>query len=362
MAKHAAKEVTETMMDENQVNSQTSSSADAQSSDAHVMEIGTAASKEKGKKSVITSIDDLPGIGPSIAAKLRDAGYDKLETLAYCMPSELQEISGVGEGSAVKVINAARDALEMGFETGADVLERRKLIEKITTGSLELDNLIGGGIETQAITEIFGKFGSGKSQIGFQLCVNAQLPKEQGGLGGSIAFIDTESTFRPERISQMAEAKGLDPAVVLGNIHVAKALNSNHQMLLAEKLEPMIREKNIRAIVVDSLTAAFRADYVGRGELAERQQKLNQHIHLLLRYADQYNLAVYVTNQVMDKPDILFGDPTIPIGGHVLAHTSTYRLYVRRSKEDRRIVKLVDSPNLPDGEVVFRVTPEGIMD
>ena len=362
MAKHAAKEVTE-MMDEENPNPILAST---DSTDAPVMEIGTTDAKEttkaKGKKSVITSIDELPGIGPSIAAKLREAGYDKLDTLAYCMPSELQEISGVGEGSAVKVINAARDALELGFETGADVLERRKSIEKATTGSLELDNLIGGGIETQAITEIFGKFGSGKSQIGFQLCVNAQLPKEQGGLGGSVAFIDTESTFRPERISQMIEAKGLDPEQVLKNIHVAKALNSDHQMLLVEKLEPMIKEKNIRLIVVDSLTAAFRADYIGRGELAERQQKLNKHIHLLLRYADQYNLAVYVTNQVMDRPDILFGDPTTPIGGHVLAHTSTYRLYVRRSKEDRRIVKLVDSPNLPDGEVVFRVTPEGIMD
>ncbi|MBI4360140.1 DNA repair and recombination protein RadA, partial [Candidatus Micrarchaeota archaeon] len=316
-----------------------------------VMEIGS--SKKNAKK--ITSVEDIPGVGPSILAKLKQAGYDNLETLAYSMPSELQEISGVGEGSAVKVINAARDALEMGFETGADVLERRKLIEKATTGSSELDLLIGGGVETQAITEVFGRFGSGKSQIGFQLCVNAQLPKEKGGLGGSVAFIDTESTFRPERIVQMAEAQGLDPQTVLSNIHVARALNSDHQMLLVEKLEPLIREKGIRLIVVDSLTAAFRADYLGRGELAERQQKLNKHIHQLLRYADQFNVAVYVTNQVMDRPDILFGDPTAPIGGHVLAHTSTYRLYVRRSKEDRRIMKLVDSPNLPDGEIVFRV-------
>ncbi len=329
-----------------------------QEQEVPIMEVG----ENKHAKKVITSVEDLPGIGASIAAKLREAGYDKIETIAYCMPSELQEISGVGEGSAVKVINAARDALEMGFETGADVLQRRKLIEKATTGSIELDNLIGGGIETQAITEIFGKFGSGKSQIGFQLCVNAQLPKEKGGLGGSVAFIDTESTFRPERVAQMAEAKGLVADDVLRNIHVAKALNSDHQMLLVEKLEPMLREKNIRLIVVDSLTAAFRSDYVGRGELAERQQKLNKHIHQLLRYSDQYNIAVYVTNQVMDRPDILFGDPTTPIGGHVLAHTSTYRLYVRRSKEDRRIVKLVDSPNMPDGEVVFRVTPDGITD
>lgn len=200
------------------------------------------------------------------------------------------------------------------------------------------------------------------SQLGFQLCVNAQLPKEKGGLEASVMFIDTESTFRPERIGQMAEAAGLDPAKVLANIHVARAYNSDHQMLLLEKAEDFIREKGVKVIIVDSLTSAFRSDYSGRGELAERQQKLNKHMHTLLRISDQYNVAVYITNQVMDRPDILFGDPTTPIGGHVLAHTSTYRVYLRRSKDDKRIAKLVDSPNLPDNEIVFRVTPEGLKD
>ncbi|MBI5036143.1 DNA repair and recombination protein RadA [Candidatus Micrarchaeota archaeon] len=326
-----------------------------------VLEIGDK-SKKDGKAKKVFSVEDIPGVGPSILAKLREAGYDSLDTLAYSMPAELVEVSGVGEGTAVKVINAARDALELGFETGCDVLERRKSIEKVTTGSHELDALLGGGIETQGITEFFGKFSSGKSQVGFQLCVNAQMPKEKGGLGGAVAFIDTESTFRPERIAQMAEARGMDPDKILKNIHVARALNSDHQMLLTEKLEPMITEKNIRLIVVDSLMAAFRSDYVGRGELAERQQKLNKHIHLLLRFADKYNLAVYFTNQVMDRPDILFGDPTAPVGGNILAHTSTYRVYLRRSKEDRRIAKLVDSPNMPDGECVFSVREAGIED
>ncbi|PIO05935.1 DNA repair and recombination protein RadA, partial [Candidatus Micrarchaeota archaeon CG08_land_8_20_14_0_20_59_11] len=200
------------------------------------------------------------------------------------------------------------------------------------------------------------------SQLGFQLCVTAQLPRDQGGLEGAVLFIDTEGTFRPERISQMAEARDLEPAKILGNIHVAQAMNSDHQMFLTEKAENLIREKKIRLIVVDSLTATFRSDYLGREMLNERQHKLNKHIHLLLKYARNNNLAVYVTNQVMDNPGMMFGDPTTPIGGHVLAHTSTYRLYLRRSKEDRRIAKLVDSPNLPDGECVFRVTPDGLAD
>ncbi|MFH0971819.1 MAG: DNA repair and recombination protein RadA [Candidatus Micrarchaeota archaeon] len=316
--------------------------------------------RDKGKK--ITSIEDIPGVGGTIAAKLRDAGYDSLMALAVSMPSELAMVAGIGEGTAIKAINVARDALDMGFETGDKVLERRKLIGKITTGSKELDNLIGGGLETQAITEAYGKFGSGKSQLAFQLAVNAQLPVEQGGLGGSVLFVDSENTFRPDRIAQIAAARGLDPDTILKNIHVARSQNSDHQMLLVDKAGELIKENNIRIIIVDSLTSAFRSDYIGRGMLADRQQKLNKHLHTLQKLADIHNLAVYVTNQVMDRPDILFGDPTAPIGGNVLAHQSTYRLYFRRSKEDRRVAKIVDSPNMPDGECVFRVSEAGIGD
>ncbi len=750
----------------------------------------------EGRVKKIKSIEDLPGVGDSTLSKLMEAGYDSIEAIAYSMPVELAEVAGIGEGTAVKIINAARDALEMGYETGDKVLERRLHIGKITTGSRELDALLGGGVETQAITESFGKYGSGKTQVAFQLCVNAQLPPEKGGLGGEVLLIDTENslpyeetvfvkidgkyfvkpigeivekslelsehvsetngsrstaenplavevvafdpndykistfpvtgfikhpakkiyrvklasgrevktteyhnfftlnqegkltpaylrdlkpgdfvpvpaklpetasnqlspeeaeflgayvadgcvipndrygtghymtiftakedkaitpivqrfvearnykahrnkyglriyskeltefvkqcydgqqydahhkrvpltifnasnelkqsflkgylagdgsfdkatnmqtaeavsetlasdlqylltalgiparrdavhrvgngrigpstsntiawvptnkkdrkleflpnndlqitrllkkareeqgltqnaitigktvnpvsaierglvkkvgrtklrkilqkfsaetpavkalkklveselwfdeivsieevgeaatydfevmpegkeienfvagkggvivhnTFRPERVAQMARAKELDPGEVLKRIHVARSHNSDHQMLLIEKADELVKKHGIKLIVVDSLTSAFRVDYVGRGTLAERQQKLNKHLHALQRLADKYNLAVYVTNQVMDRPDILFGDPTAPIGGNVLAHQATYRIYLRRSKEDRRIAKLVDSPNLPDGECVFRVTPAGIVD
>ncbi|MEM4295326.1 MAG: DNA repair and recombination protein RadA, partial [Candidatus Anstonellales archaeon] len=184
----------------------------------------------------------------------------------------------------------------------------------------------------------------------------------KGGLDGKVAFIDTESTFRPERIKQMAEAKNLDPNKVLENIYVMKAENSDHQILLAEKLENLAKKENIKLVIVDSLTSHFRADYVGRGSLGERQQKLNRHVHSLQRLADKYNIAVYFTNQVMDNPGIMFGDPTIPIGGHVLAHAATYRVYLRKGKEEKRIARLVDSPNLPEREVVFKVTADGIED
>ncbi len=161
---------------------------------------------------------------------------------------------------------------------------------------------------------------------------------------------------------ELAKAVGLDPQKALESVLVARAYNSDHQIVLVEKADEYIRKHNVKLLIVDSLTSAFRSDYAGRGSLADRQQKLNRHLHKLQKLADIHNIAVYVTNQVMARPDILFGDPTAPIGGHVLGHQATYRLYLRKSKEDKRIAKLIDSPCLPEGEAVFRVTPEGIRD
>jgi DNA repair protein RadA len=308
-------------------------------------------------------IEELPGIGKSIAEKLRDAGYLTVEAIAAASIGELKDV-GLGETSAIKIMNAAKEAAGgMSFETGLDVLKRREKIGKLSTKSIELDNLMGGGIETQAITELFGKFGSGKTQLGHQLSVNVQLPKKDGSLDGTAIYIDTENTFRPERIQQMASALGLDPKEILKNIHVARAYNSDHQMLLAEKASELANEYGTKLVVVDSLTAHFRAEYTGRGTLAERQQKLNRLLHILQRrLSDPYNIAVVVTNQVMARPDIMFGDPTTPIGGHIVGHTATFRVYLRKGKGDKRIARLIDSPNLPEGECVFEVTTDGIKD
>ena len=312
-----------------------------------------------GKK--IETVDDLPGIGETAATKLREAGIRSLEAMAMASPKELID-AGIGEGTAQKAIYAARDALDIGFETADKVMERRSIVQKLTTGSKTLDSLIGGGLETQAMTEAYGKFGSSKTQLGFQLCVNVQLPVEKGGLDGAVLFIDTENTFRPERIVQLAKAKGLDPQEVLKKIFVARAYNADHQMVLIENSNEMIEQNKIKLIIIDSLTSRFRSDFIGRGTLADRQQKLNKHLHYLQKLADIYDLAIYVTNQVMDNPGLMFGDPTTPIGGHILGHQSAYRLYLRKSKEEKRIARLVDSPCMPEGEVIYRVTEIGIED
>jgi DNA repair protein RadA len=312
------------------------------------------------KKEIV--LEDIPGVGEKIAEKLRRVGFSDPMALAVSSPSELAAIAEIGSGQATKIINAVRKMLEIGFETADKILDRRLKVAKITTGSKNLDKLLGGGVETQAITEAYGPYGSGKTQIGFQLAVNTQLPKDKGGLEGNVLWLDSERTFRPERIVRMAKALKLNPEKVLKNIFVAPVYNTQHQMLLVEKLPETIEEKNIKLIVIDSLTSHFRADFVGRGELAGRQQKLNKHLHQLQRLADAYNIAVYVTNQVMARPDVLFGDPTAPVGGHVLGHMATYRMYLRRGRQNTRISRLVDSPGLPESEAVFRITEEGIRD
>ena len=318
--------------------------------------------KPEPKKEI--KVTDLPGVGAATAAKLEEVGYKDLMGLAVASPGELVNAAGVTEATARKIINAARSSLDMGFQSGMELLDKRARVGKIKLPSLELNNLIGGGFETGAVTEAYGAYGSSKTQIAHQLAVNVQLPHDQGGLDGVAVFIDTENTFRPERIKQMAEAIGISAEHALKNIMVARAYNSDHQMLLAEKVEELIRDKgiNVKLVIVDSLTSHFRAEFVGRGTLAERQQKLNKHMHVLAKLADTFNLAVFVTNQVMAKPDMFFGDPTEAIGGHVVAHNSAFRLYLRRGKKGTRVAKLIDSPNLPEGECAYNITEEGVRD
>lgn len=319
--------------------------------------------EEKKEEKKEYTIEDLPGVGPTTAEKLREAGFTDLIQLAVASPKDLAEVAGIGEGTAQKIIIAARKYADVGdFETGDVIFERRKNIARLTTGSKEFDSLLGGGLETQAIIEFFGEFGSGKTQIVHQLAVNVQLPEERGGLNGHAIFIDTENTFRPERIKQMAEALELDPIKTLKKIHVARAFNSHHQMLLVDKAMELAKKYPVRLLIVDSLTAHFRAEYVGRGSLAERQQLLNRHMHDLLRFADINNAVVAVTNQVASNPGLMFGDPTQPIGGHIVGHTATYRIYMRKSRGNKRIARLIDSPCLPDGEIVIKITEEGIRD
>lgn len=310
------------------------------------------------------TLKDLPGVGPATIEKLEAVGYVDLMSVAVATPGQIVEATGMGEATAKKIIAMARNSLQMGFESGEDLLKKRESVLRIETPSEEFNKLLGGGFETGAITECFGQYGSSKTQIAHQLAVSVQKMKDEKGNPGIAVYIDTENTFRPERIVEMAESLGIDTKEALANIKVAKAYNSDHQMLLAEKVEDLIKKDklNIKLIIVDSLTAHFRAEFIGRGTLAERQQKINKHMRTLSSIASNYNVCVYVTNQVMAKPDQFFGDPTEAIGGHIVGHNSTFRIYLRRGKKDTRVAKLIDSPNLPNGEAIFNIDGTGVID
>jgi len=312
-------------------------------------------------------LDSLEGVGPVTTRKLSDAGVHNVMDLIVRGPVEIASITGMEKDTAEKIVNKARQHLVDGglianhFTSATDIYKHRQSIGRITTGTNCLDTLFDGGIETQALTEVYGEFGCGKTQFAHTMSVMVQKSKEEGGLEGSVLYIDTENTFRPERIVSIAKAHDMDPEKVLDNIIVARAYNSSHQILILEEAGPVIEENNVKLIVADSAVGLFRAEYLGRGTLSVRQQKLNHFVHLLSRIAETYNCAAIATNQVMASPDVFFGDPTRPIGGNVVAHTSTYRIYFKKSGK-KRIARMVDSPHHPEEEVIFALAEAGVVD
>src|SRR5919107_131483 len=323
-------------------------------------------------KTIPTIIDDLdiqdvPGIGPTTAKKLRDGGILTVMDLAVASSEELSvEINSSKESAAAFIIAAQqllRDSnlLDKEFVTADVALEKRKSLLRCTTGSKALDKLLLGGIETQAITEFYGEFGSGKSQICHTLCVMAHQPVEMGGFGSGSIYIDTEGTFRPERVDQIAASRGLDPSSVLKSIAVCKVYNSSHLELIIKDLGKYINDFKARLVIIDSIISLHRAEFAGRGTLADRQQRLNNMLHKLVRLTEIYNIAIVITNQVQSSPDTFFGDPTKAAGGNVLGHASTYRIYLRKSGENR-VAKMIDSPYHPYSETRFTVNERGTDD
>jgi len=316
-----------------------------------------AEDQEAGR--VYNSLEEIPGIGPATINKLREIGFKTIEALSTATVVELVS-AGIGEETAASLIDAARRSRAITFVRGDELVELRKNIRKLTTGCASLDRLLEGGIETQSLTEFYGEFGSGKSQMCHQLCVTVQLGEAQGGLNGNALYIDTEATFRPERVQQIAPRFGIKPSEVLKGIVYAEAYTSSHQMLLLENCDEVIKENNIRLIIIDSVMSHFRSEYLGREMLATRQQQLNRHLHKLMRLARAFNAAAVITNQVLASPDAFFSKALSPTGGHIIGHMSHNRIFLRKGRNNVRIAKLTASPSLPEGEVPLRITERGL--
>lgn len=310
-------------------------------------------------KTAYQSIEEIPGLGPATVNKLREIGFRTIESLSTATVAELVA-AGIGESVAEKAIEAARKSRAITFVRGDELVELRKNIRKLSTGCSSLDTLLNGGIESQSLTEFYGEFGSGKSQLCHQLCVTVQLGEAQGGLNGSVLYIDTEATFRPERVQQIAPRFGIKPSEVLKGIVYAEAYTSNHQTVLLDNADEVIKENNIKLIIIDSVMSHFRSEYIGREMLANRQQQLNKHLHKLMRLSRAFNTVAVITNQVMASPDAFFSKAVTPVGGHILGHMSHNRIFLRKGRNNMRIAKLTASPSLPEGEVPMRITERGI--
>lgn len=314
----------------------------------------------KGKKKATTSekpfLETIAGVGPTTRQRLETAGYGSKEAIALATRSQLTEISGIAEKTAAHLIREARAQFDLGLKKGTAYEEAAKTRVKLTTGSKVFNELIGGGFETGSVTEIAGENGCGKTQIAHQLAVNCVKYLDQ-----DVIWIDSEGTFRFNRIVQMAEALEIDPDTVLSRITIGRAYNSEHQMALTEEALTMV--PNVGLIIVDSLMSHFRSEFAGRGTLAERQQLIGRHLSFIAKQSEIMNCVGVVTNQVSAKPDaIFFGDPNKPVGGNIVGHTVTTRIFIRKGKAIKRTASLTKSPEFPDGKIEFAITSEGVRD
>ena len=293
------------------------------------------------------------------------AGFYTVESVVYAPKKKLMEVKGISEQKADKIQLEAMKLVPTGFTTATEMHLKRSQIIQITTGSKELDKLLNGGFETGSITELFGEFRTGKSQLCHTIAVTCQLPIDNGGAEGKCLYIDTEGTFRPERLLAVAERFGLQGNDVLDNVAYARAYNSDHQLTLLTQEAAMMSESRYAVVVVDSATALYRTDYSGRGELSSRQMHLAQFLRTLLRLADEFGVAVVVTNQVVAQVDgsaMFQADPKKPIGGNIMAHASTTRISLRKGRGEQRVAKIYDSPCLPEGEATFAINADGVGD
>ncbi|KAM0719973.1 hypothetical protein Q7P37_004108 [Cladosporium fusiforme] len=327
-------------------------------------------SDDEDDQSLIVDIDQLQshGINQSDILKLKASGFYTVSAVHSLHSKQLLKIRGFSEVKVEKVKDAIKKCLPNGggFMTSADLAVRRKRCFRISTGSRQWDSILNEGFQSGSINEVYGEFRCGKTQLSHTMAVIAQLPKEKGGAEGRVAVIDTEGTWRPERIKQISERFGIGHEAANENILYVRAENSEDQHEMLCSLAEPFASGQYRLLIIDSIMAHFRNDFHGRGELNERQGKLGQHLRKLSQMAEEFNITVLIINQVQSDPgaSALFAsaDGRKPIGGHVLAHASTTRILLRKGRGEERVAKVIDSPDCAEKEATYIITTGGIND
>jgi transcription termination factor NusA len=312
----------------------------------------------------MTDLDQVKGINSRQIKLLQENGISTAEALAMSPHSTVSSIDGFGEKTAKKLIWNARNALGMTAFTPAAKIDDN--VEYFTTGSADLNRIMGGGFQTGKLTEVYGPFKSGKTALAHTISVTVQLSEKEGGINGSVAYIDTENTFSKEKIKRIAKRFELNPKDVLSKIYHARIYSSDHQAQMIQKAETLCKTRGVRLIIVDSLMALLRAEYVGIGKLAPRQAVLNNMIHGLSRIAETYNCAVLLTNQVATRMMGMFSSNDA-IGGNIVAHGCHFRIMFKTkgfssNNSLKRRAIIVDAPDLPPEEAEFYITGLGVAD
>ncbi|KAI2621095.1 DNA repair protein rhp51 [Hypoxylon sp. NC1633] len=320
-----------------------------------------------GAPTPVHALEGLSGLTKRDCQLLAEGGFQTVESVAYTPRRTLEQVKGISEQKAAKILAEASKLVPMGFTTATEMHQRRSELISISTGSKNLDTLLAGGVETGSVTELFGEFRTGKSQICHTLAVTCQLPFDMGGGEGKCLYIDTEGTFRPVRLLAVANRYGLSGEEVLDNVAYARAYNSDHQLQLLSQASAMMCETRFSLLIVDSATSLYRTDFLGRGELSSRQTHLAKFMRTLQRLADEFGIAVVITNQVVAQvdggPSAMFNpDPKKPIGGNIIAHASTTRVSLKKGRGETRIAKIYDSPCLPESDCLFAINEDGIGD
>jgi DNA repair protein RadA len=321
-------------------------------------EIGDAELKEKA----INEFLAIKGVGKTAAEKIWDAQYFSLMDVAAASLGDFMERTGMTKSSAEKVISGARALVDIGKSRLASDMLKEEDPSRLSTGSKMVDELLGGGYPLKLITEIFGENGTGKSQCCLTASVLATQPKKDGGLDGHVVYIDTEGTFKAHRVKEIAETRGLNWEDVLSKIHVLRPMTTSHQLLMMDEVRKIGAEVPVKLVVCDSLMGHFRAEFVGRGVLAERQQLISKHLAEIKSFITTNDAVGIITSQVSANPGLLFGDPNQAIGGNVVGHAVAYRVKIRKGKNGTRVFRLIKAPDLPESEAVALLTEKGIQD
>ena len=333
----------------------------------HASDPDNSSFNQKSKNDSL-SVDLLSDLSDELISLLKGVGFLSIKDIVIEGPFEVSSKSGLSIDDSNFVYNLAITYLEdigiieMRFTSATTIYNKRKKIGRISTGSHNFDKLLGGGIETNAITEVYGEFGTGKTQLCHTASVMVQLNRSEGGLEGGALYIDTENTFRPERIETISRARHQNPNKILDNITVARAYSSAHQELILSESSRIIESQDIKLLILDSAISLFRSEFLGLAALSLRQQRLNKFVHSIMRIAQTHQIAVLLANQVQSSPDTGFGNMSFKAaGGNIFAHSSTYRIFLRKSNRNR-IARMVDSPNHPESEIVFSIDESGITD